>query len=92
MSQQARAVPYAETQLYRIRHSLAHIMAQAMLEQFPDARIAIGPPIEDGFYYDFELPQSITDEDLRAVEKRMRKIAGGRYEFCAPRGIARRGA
>jgi len=72
---------YKNSQLYRIRHSVAHIMAQAVLERFPDAKIAIGPPIEDGFYYDFELPESITEEDLKGIEKRMRKIASGNYSF-----------
>ncbi|MCL4255475.1 MAG: threonine--tRNA ligase, partial [Anaerolineae bacterium] len=75
------SVPYEESQLYKIRHSLAHIMAEAMLERFPDAQIAIGPPIEDGFYYDFLLPQSPTEEDLKWVEKRMKKIIGGNHQF-----------
>ncbi|NJL57121.1 threonine--tRNA ligase [bacterium] len=74
-------IRYEDSQLYRIRHSTAHIMAQAMLERFPDARIAIGPPIEDGFYYDFELPQQPTEEDLKWVEKRMKKIIGGNHRF-----------
>jgi threonyl-tRNA synthetase len=72
---------YEDSQLYRIRHSLAHIMAQAVLERFPDAKIAIGPPIEDGFYYDFELPESIGDEDIKWIEKRMKKIIGGNHAF-----------
>ncbi len=65
---------YEESELYRIRHSTAHIMAQAVLEQFPSAKIAIGPPIEDGFYYDFDLPRPLTPEDLELIEKRMREI------------------
>lgn len=66
---------YEDSQLYRIRHSAAHIMAQAVMELFPgQARIAIGPPIENGFYYDFELPRSLTPEDLDVIEKRMREI------------------
>ncbi len=65
---------YEDSKLYRIRHSTAHVMAQAVLEQFPDAKIAIGPPIEDGFYYDFDLPRALTDEDLKAIEKRMKQI------------------
>ena len=69
-------------QLYRIRHSAAHIMAEAMLERFPLAKIAIGPPIEDGFYYDFDLPRSVTDEDLKWVERRMKKIIGGTHPFA----------
>ena len=68
-------------QLYRIRHSAAHIMAEAVLERFPQAKIAIGPPIEDGFYYDFDLPRPVTDEDLKWVERRMKKIIGGNHAF-----------
>ncbi|MBN1680073.1 MAG: threonine--tRNA ligase [Anaerolineae bacterium] len=72
---------YEDSQLYRIRHSTAHIMAQAVLERFPEAKIAIGPPIEDGFYYDFDLPRALTDDDLKAIEKRMRKIISQGHEF-----------
>ncbi len=72
---------YKNSQLYRIRHSTAHVMAQAMLERFPEAQIAIGPPIEDGFYYDFDLPRPINEEDLQWVENRMRDIIRGGYDF-----------
>ncbi len=72
---------YEESQLYRIRHSAAHIMAEAMLERFPEAKIAIGPPIEDGFYYDFQLPRAINEEDLAWVENRMKAIIRGDYAF-----------
>lgn len=72
---------YEDSQLYRIRHSSAHVMAQAMLERFPEAQIAIGPPIEDGFYYDFDLPRSINEEDLQWVESRMREIINAGYDF-----------
>ena len=72
---------YEDSQLYRVRHSLAHIMAQAVIERFPDAKIAIGPPIEDGFYYDFELPESPSEQDIKAIEKRMKKIVGGNHKF-----------
>src|SRR5687768_17388326 len=72
---------YEDSQLYRIRHSLAHVMAQAMIERFPEAKIAIGPPIEDGFYYDFDLPRSITEDDLQWVENRMKEIVCGDHEF-----------
>ncbi len=66
---------YKSSELYRIRHSAAHVMAQAVMEMFPgQARIAIGPPIEDGFYYDFDLPRPLTPEDLEAIEARMRQI------------------
>lgn len=72
---------YLNSQLYRIRHSAAHIMAQAMLERFPEAQIAIGPPIEDGFYYDFGLPRPVNDEDLEWVQNRMKEIIRGNHNF-----------
>ena len=72
---------YGESKLYRIRHSAAHVMAQAVLERFPGAQIAIGPPIEDGFYYDFELPRPPTQEDLEAIEQRMREIIREGHPF-----------
>ena len=72
---------YEESQIYKIRHSTAHVMAEAMLERFPDAKIAIGPPIEDGFYYDFDLGRPIGDDDIKWVEKRMKKILRGRHPF-----------
>lgn len=73
---------YEDTELYRIRHSAAHVMAQAVMEMFPgEARIAIGPPIDNGFYYDFDLPRTLTPEDLESIEKRMRQIIAGKYAF-----------
>ena len=72
---------YEDSDLYRIRHSAAHVMAQAVMEMFPDAKIAIGPPIEEGFYYDFDLPRPLTPEDLEVIEKRMREIIAEDYEF-----------
>lgn len=72
---------YAETKLYRIRHSAAHIMAQAVMEMFPDGKVTIGPPIEDGFYYDFDLPRALTPEDLSGIEKRMRQIIAAHHPF-----------
>ena len=73
---------YEETEIYEIRHSAAHIMAQAVMEMFPgEAKIAIGPPIENGFYYDFDLPRTLTPEDLKTIEKRMRQIIAGRFDF-----------
>ncbi len=58
-------------ELYRLRHSTAHIMAAAILEMFPDAKLAIGPPIKDGFYYDFDLPRPISTEDFGQLRGRM---------------------
>ena len=73
---------YQDLQLYRVRHSTAHIMAQAVMEMFPgQARIAIGPPIAEGFYYDFELPRSLTPEDLELIERRMRQIIEADFPF-----------
>ncbi|MFZ6031174.1 MAG: threonine--tRNA ligase [Chloroflexota bacterium] len=72
---------YEDSLLYRIRHSAAHIMAQAVLEKFPDGKVAIGPAIEDGFYYDFALPRPLTPEDLEGIEKRMRGIIQSKVTF-----------
>ena len=72
---------YQDSDLYRIRHSAAHVMAQAVVEMFPQAKYTIGPPIEEGFYYDFDLPRSLTPEDLQVLEKRMREIIAGKYAF-----------
>ena len=80
MSKEGR-VRYEESNLYRIRHSAAHVMAQSVLEMFPDGKVAIGPPIEEGFYYDFDLPRPLTPEDLEKLEKRMREIITGDFEF-----------
>jgi len=80
MSQQIQE-KYEESQLYKIRHSAAHVMAQAVLDMFPDGKITIGPPVENGFYYDFDLPRNLTPEDLEAIEKRMRQIVQGKHEF-----------
>lgn len=72
---------YEDTQLYKIRHSAAHVMAQAILEFYPGTKYTIGPPVETGFYYDFDLPQPITAEDLEKIEKRMRSIIQGGHDF-----------
>jgi threonyl-tRNA synthetase len=72
---------YEDSQLYRIRHSAAHIMAQAVLEFYPETKYTIGPPVENGFYYDFDLPQPIVLEDLEKIEKRMRQIIAGGHPF-----------
>ena len=77
-----------DEQLYKIRHSAAHVMAQAVLELHPAAKIAIGPPIDTGFYYDFDLGKeengrlrTFSPEDLEAIEKRMRQIISGKHKF-----------
>jgi threonyl-tRNA synthetase len=61
-----------EDRLYRMRHSAAHIMAEAVLELIPEAQFAIGPPIDNGFYYDFLLPRALTPDDLPRIEEKMR--------------------
>jgi len=74
--------PYEQSELYRLRHSASHVMAQAVMEMFPgQARLAIGPPIENGFYYDFNLPRPLTPEDLERLESRMREILAGKHAF-----------
>jgi len=72
---------YEDSQLYRIRHSTAHVMAQAVLEFYPEAKYTIGPPVENGFYYDFDLPRPLVQEDLAKIEKRMRQIIAGGHPF-----------
>ncbi len=70
-----------DPQLYKIRHSAAHVMAQAVLERFPDAKPTIGPPIKDGFYYDFDMSRAPNDEDIAWIEQRMKEIFKGRHPF-----------
>ncbi len=61
--------------LYNLRHSSAHLLAAAVLELWPDAKLGVGPVIENGFYYDFELDHTLTDKDFAKIEKRMHKLA-----------------
>lgn len=70
-----------EERLNRMRHSAAHVLAEAMVELFPDAELGIGPPIDTGFYYDFRLPRSLTPEDLEWLDARMRKSMKGKHKF-----------
>jgi len=67
--------------LYKIRHSLAHVMAQAILEIRPKAKLAFGPPVDNGCYYDFDLESPLTPDDFKTIEKAMRKIIGQRQPF-----------
>ena len=78
------------TPIQRMRHSAAHVMAEAVLELFPDAKLGIGPAIEDGFYYDFDLPRALTPEDLPDIEQRMRRIIAGNMHSTAIAGRVRR--
>jgi threonyl-tRNA synthetase len=73
--------PHSEDGLHVLRHSAAHVMAQAVCDLWPGARYAIGPPVQDGFYYDFELPGPISDADLPRIEERMRQIVEADQPF-----------
>ena len=64
-----------------LRHSTAHLMAQAVTDLFPGAKWAIGPPVEDGFYYDFDVERPFTPDDLEAIEARMRVLAKERQSY-----------
>jgi threonyl-tRNA synthetase len=64
-----------------IRHSAAHVLAQAVQDQFPEAKLGIGPPVRDGFYYDFDVARPFTPEDLQALEKRMKQIVKSSQRF-----------
>ena len=66
---------------YRMRHSAAHVMADAVLELFPEAKVGIGPPTDDGFYYDFQVDRPFTPEDLERIEAVMRKRIEADYPF-----------
>ena len=81
-------VPYEQSELYRIRHSAAHVMAEAVREHYPEALLAIGPPIEDGFYYDFDLgkdengkPKTFSPEDLEKIEDTMKQLLKKNAKF-----------
>ena len=80
MALELKAMP-KEERLHRMRHSAAHIMAEAVLGLLPGAKFAIGPAIEHGFYYDFELPRSLGSEELGEIEKRMRRTIKANHPF-----------
>ena len=71
-----------EEQLEKIRHSTAHVMAEAVLEMFSQGKVAIGPAIENGFYYDFDLPRTLSSEDLTQIEDKMKIIMREDHEFA----------
>lgn len=66
---------YEDSYLYRLRHSAAHLMAQAVTELYPGAKLSIGPPIENGFYYDIDFPTPLTEDDLPKIEKKMKELS-----------------
>ena len=69
------------TELERIRHSCAHVMATAILRLWPEAQFAAGPPVENGFYYDVDLPHRITPEDFPKIEAEMKKEIKANHVF-----------
>ncbi len=92
---------YEQSDLYKLRHTAAHVLAQAVLELYPQAKLGIGPPVADGFYYDFDLgvdengrSQTFHPDDLPKLEKRMRQIIAGNhplvYEEVPPDEVRRR--
>ena len=66
---------------HRMRHSAAHVMADAVLKLFPEAKMGIGPPTQDGFYYDFDVSRPFTPEDLESIEGLMRETITARQTF-----------
>ena len=77
----ASVLPNDPDGLHVLRHSAAHVMAQAVCDLFPGARYAIGPPVEDGFYYDLELPGPVSETDLPKIEDRMRELVDADQPF-----------
>ncbi len=75
------SVPQKSEKLDLIRHSAAHVMAEAVVKLFPGTKVAIGPAIDTGFYYDFQLPKAITPDDLPEIEKEMRRIVSSNSDF-----------
>ena len=76
-----RKADHGPDALYALRHSTAHVMAGAVLELFPDAKFGFGPPVADGFYYDFDLPRPLQPEDLARIEERMRAMVSKDVPF-----------
>src|SRR5881396_2500041 len=74
MAKTERKADHGDEALYAMRHSTAHVMAGAVLELFPGAKFGFGPPVQDGFYYDFELPRPLTPDDLAKIETKMRDV------------------
>ena len=74
---------FKEKQIYldNLRHSSAHVLAEAVIKLFPDAKLTIGPPIEDGFYYDFDIENAFTPKDIKKIEQEMRRIINQNTDF-----------
>ncbi len=75
------SIPQKSERLGLLRHSTAHIMAAAVVKRYPGTKVAIGPAIDNGFYYDFDLPQAINPDDLAEIEKEMRRILSSNVDF-----------
>ena len=88
MSPRARIDPELQDLRKRMRHSAAHVLAEAVLSLFPDAKLTIGPPTDDGFYYDFDVPRPFTPENLAKIEAHMRDSVRAGHEF-AERQVSR---
>jgi threonyl-tRNA synthetase len=89
----ARKPDHGPDELYALRHSTAHVMAGAVLELFPEAKFGFGPPVADGFYYDFDLPRALQPDDLAKIEERMRAMVKKdvpfeRSEMDVPQALA----
>lgn len=69
------------SKLYKLRHSCSHALAQAVMEMFPEAKLGVGPPIDTGFYYDFDLPRTLIPEDLAILEKKMKEYIKEKQKF-----------
>ncbi|MEE8318231.1 MAG: threonine--tRNA ligase, partial [Dehalococcoidales bacterium] len=78
---EAEKEPAEELNLETMRHSASHVMAEAVKAMFPEAKVGIGPAIEDGFYYDFDLPRTLSPDDLPAIEEKMRSIIAADTPF-----------
>ena len=74
MAKTERKADHGDEALYALRHSAAHVMAGAVLEMFPGAKFGFGPPVQDGLYYDFDLPRPLTPDDLVMIEEKMREV------------------
>ncbi len=81
MAKTERKADHGDERLYALRHSTAHVMAGAVLDLIPEAKFGFGPPIADGFYYDFDLPRPLQPEDLEKIEARMREVAKANASF-----------
>src|SRR5438477_4554138 len=74
MAKAERKPDHGDEKVYALRHSTAHVMAGAVLDLFPEAKFGFGPPVQDGFYYDFDLPRPLTPDDLEKIEAKMREV------------------